>query len=169
MASTVAAHIYELIELLGVLYIRYRMEGGTVVGPLFQVDEVLADYPVLVYGTLFKDLNDIRANGLRAYQRSPIVFMTSVPEEKQPAPLCNGPAQILIEMDVERMVKKGLTFFVDGNKNIVTSGNHDGRIPVTFFKKCYNPKNGAVMITDEDIAAQRKVEDAEEAELLKQK
>jgi hypothetical protein len=37
MAETVACHIYELVELSGVRFIRLRMEGGDVVGPLVEV------------------------------------------------------------------------------------------------------------------------------------
>merc|ERR1712167_191366 len=95
--------------------------------------------------------------------------MTHVPAAKESAPGCGGPAQILIEMDVPRMVAKGLKFFLDGNQNIVCAGNNEGLVPATFFKKCYNAKNGALMIQQEDIDAQRKVEDALEAELQEKK
>jgi len=170
MASTVAAHVYELVELSGVFYIRLRLEGGTVVGPLVEVLDPVGEFPVLVHAMMFKDWNSVRSTGLQARMRSPVVFISRIPQGKEEAPGCNGAPQIIIEMDVERMVAKGLKLYLDGHENIVCAGrNHDGAIPVSFFKKCYNAKNKSDLLDPEDIDRVRKEEDAAEAKQADQK
>lgn len=102
MASTVAAHLYELAELPGGLYVRLRMESGDVVGPLVEMAIEMEDLPVLYHATMFKHWNQIRSRGLEARLRSPVVFLDHVPQKGETCPGCNGPPQILVEMDVGR-------------------------------------------------------------------
>ena len=76
----------------------------------------------------------------------------------------NKPPQIIIEMDVPRMLEKGLKLYVDGNENVVSAGDQDGRIPISFFESCRNAKNKEELISFDDINRVRGQEDAEEAQ-----
>jgi len=163
MASTVAAHLYELAQLPGGLYVRLRMEGGTVVGPLVEMAIEMEDLPVLYHATMFTSFNQVRSKGLEAKLRSPVIFLDHLPQKGEKCPGCNGAPQILVEMDVARMLEKGLKLYVDGNENVVCAGNAQGWIPISFFSACRNPKNREEMLSMEDIQRVQKQEAEEEA------
>lgn len=96
--------------------------------------ESVSQYPHVVHGTFLRFWEAIKRQGLRSMTRNHVHFAPGYPDEAQVISGMRASCDVLIEIDVDRAMAAGMTFYVSDNNVILTRG-FDGHVAPTYFKR----------------------------------
>lgn len=103
-----------------------------------------AQVPVAVHGTYMAAWNTIRSMGLSRMNRQHIHFALGLPGDNGVISGMRGSAEVLIYLDVEKVLKDGIALYKSENGVILTSGV-DGILAPQYFKKIVDRRSGREM------------------------
>ncbi|CAN6172327.1 unnamed protein product [Urochloa humidicola] len=98
--------------------------------PILSADEV----SVCVHGTFRKKLDSILQSGLSRMTRLHVHFSNGLPSDGQVISGMRKNVNILIHLDVRKVLNDGMKLYISDNNVILTEG-YDGFVPVKYFEK----------------------------------
>lgn len=131
------------------LYIRANQGHSHEVASKIQQDELLTKLTepldMIVHGTTFKALKEIRTSGLKKMERAQIHFAVDdnfITGNQQQSGI-RGNCQVLIYLDMKAAMDDGIEFYMSENKVILSPGvGKEGIIETKYFKKMVDKKSG---------------------------
>ncbi|XP_055333927.1 tRNA 2'-phosphotransferase 1-like [Paramacrobiotus metropolitanus] len=91
--------------------------------------------PQAIHGTFSRHLGSIQQKGLLPMSRNHIHFSREVPSDDRAVSGIRPSCDVLIYLDVPKILAAGIRLFESANKVILSPGNTDRCIPPEFFAK----------------------------------
>ncbi|KAH6801544.1 RNA 2'-phosphotransferase [Perilla frutescens var. hirtella] len=114
------------------------VETESLLKPILSPEEI----PVCVHGTCKKNLESILREGLKRMKRLHVHFSSGLPRDFE---VISGMRQnLLIYLDVRKVLEDGMKLYVSDNKVILTEG-FNGVVPVKYFQKIETWPQGDVI------------------------
>eukprot|EP00730_Choanoeca_flexa_P001683 TRINITY_DN10743_c0_g3_i1.p2 TRINITY_DN10743_c0_g3~~TRINITY_DN10743_c0_g3_i1.p2 ORF type:complete len:263 (+),score=10.15 TRINITY_DN10743_c0_g3_i1:3603-4391(+) len=92
-------------------------------------------FPVVVHGTKRKYWPSIKGAGLSTMGRNHVHFATALPGSNNVISGMRGSSEVLIHLDVAKVLAAGIPLFVSQNKVVLCPGDAHGYIRPEFFKR----------------------------------
>jgi len=101
-------------------------------------------FPLVTHGTFYKAWNGIKSGGLDKMGRNHIHLAPGHPGDEGVYSARVETAEIIIEIDLDKAIKRGIPFYISDNRVILTPGP----IPTSFFSRVYDSKTGKDLLID---------------------
>ncbi|KAL7643394.1 UNVERIFIED_CONTAM: hypothetical protein RMT77_005376 [Armadillidium vulgare] len=110
----------------------------------FELTPILSaeSQPFAYHGTYLKVWPKIKLEGLSRMNRVHIHFSPSMPKSAEETSGIRKNCQIIIEVDIAKLLAANFKIFQSENNVILTEGNEKGFIPPEFFSKAIERKTG---------------------------
>lgn len=103
--------------------------------------EAVSKYPNVIHGTNPKAWENIKSSrGLSRMRRNHIHLCSGEPSEERVISGMRASANVWIYIDVQSAIQDGFQFFISPNNVILTPGDHNGFLPMQYFKKVTHKK-----------------------------
>ena len=121
-----------------------------------------SSFPVVVHGSFMKFWDPISKGGLKTMSRNHVHLAPGYPGEKEVLSGMRTNCNLFIEIDMDRAMKDGITFYLSKNNVILTAGI-DGVIAPKYFKRVMD-KNQKIIFEGKneiEIEEEKKFEEGE--------
>ncbi|OQV16995.1 putative tRNA 2'-phosphotransferase 1 [Hypsibius exemplaris] len=109
-----------------------------------------ADCPQALHGTYARFMESILREGLKPMTRQHIHFSKREPTEKNDVSGIRKNCNVLIYLDVEKVLRDGIPLFESANGVILSPGNAAGCIPAEYFLKVLDRNSRTNFVLDKN-------------------
>lgn len=127
-------------------------QGHSISVPNLELKQIVetCQCKTMIHGTYFKNWKSIEKQGLKCFSREYIHFARGLPGQNGVISGMRGSCDIIIFINVEKLLKDGILLYESTNKVLLTKGI-ENCLPLKYFEKVVERKTGKKIFTSERI------------------